>query len=136
MTEIYVELPQCSVMMPAGSQQPSTLATSRNRCVDGIASYVLGAAEGDTGDARDVLQAELGNGLAGLLLVARVDGDSSTAGDDGLLASLRLRVALDGLGDLLIRELFNTGVGHCERVKGSIERRNSRNQQVSSAYDS
>lgn len=81
-----------------------------------MSAYVLGAAEGDTGDARDVLQAELGNGLAGLLLVARVDGDSSAAGDDGLVASLRLRVALDVLGDLLIGKLFNAGVGHCECI--------------------
>lgn len=81
-------------------------------------TYVLRAAEGDTSDAGDVLQAELGNGLASLLLVTGVNGDRSAAGDGGLLAGLglvRAASVLDvGLGDLLIRELFNTGVGHCE----------------------
>ena len=79
--------------------------------------YVLGSAERDTSDAGNVLQAELANGLASLLLVARVDGDSGTAGDGGLVASLRLGGAAGilnvGLGDLLIGKLFNTGVGHC-----------------------
>jgi len=42
---------------------------------------VLGPAESDSGDALDVLEAELGNGLAGLLLVARVDGDGGARGD-------------------------------------------------------
>ena len=57
---------------------------------------VLGAAESDAGDALDVLQAELANGLAGLLLVPVVDGDGSACGDVGL-AGLRLRVGLAGL---------------------------------------
>lgn len=85
---------------------------SRNELV-ARCSYVLGAAESDTGDAGNVLQAELGDGLASLLLVTGVDGDSSTAGNDGLIASLGFGVAFDVLGNLLIGELFNTGVGHC-----------------------
>lgn len=90
-------------------------------------TYVLGAAEGDTGDAGDVLQAELGNGLASLLLVARVDGDSSAGGDAGI-AGLGLGVAalLNVLGDILIGKLFNTGVGHCEYVSESVEIRKGR----------
>lgn len=79
-------------------------------------SYVLGTTESDTSDAGNVLQAELANGLASLLLVARVDGDSGTTGDGGLIASLRLGGAAGilnvGLGNLLVGELFNTGVGH------------------------
>jgi len=88
----------------------------------GAMTYVLGAAEGDTGDAGDVLQAELGNGLASLLLVTRVDGDSSAGGNAGV-AGLGLGVAtlLNVLGDLLIGKLFNTGVGHCECVGESTE---------------
>src|SRR5699024_823780 len=78
-------------------------------------SYVLRTAESNTGDARDMLQTKLANGLAGLLLVPGMDGDRGTAGDGGLLASVRVRVAagfLDVLGGLLIRDFFNTGVGH------------------------
>ena len=59
-----------------------------------------------------MLQTKLANGLASLLLVAVVDGDRGTAGDGGLLASVRVRVAagfLDVLGGLLIRDFFNTG---------------------------
>lgn len=80
-------------------------------------TYVLGAAESDTGDAGDVLQAELGNGLASLLLVARVDGDGGAGGNAGI-TGLGLGVAdlLNVLGDLLIGKLFNTGIGHCEYV--------------------
>jgi hypothetical protein len=82
-------------------------------------AYVLGSAESDTSDTGDVLQAELANGLAGLLLVARVNGDGGTTGDGGLLASLGLRVAAGifdlGLGDLIVREFFNTGIGHFVR---------------------
>ena len=88
-------------------------------------TYVLGAAESDTGDAGDVLQTQLANGLTGLLLVARVDGDIGATGDGGLLARLGLGGAaiLDvGLGDLLIGKLFNTGVGHCECVDEPIEK--------------
>jgi hypothetical protein len=77
---------------------------------------VLGAAEGNASDALDVLQTELANGLAGLLLVPVVNGDGSACGDVGL-AGLRLRVRLAGL-DLdvlhgLIGDLFDTGVRHC-----------------------
>ena len=78
-------------------------------------TYVLGAAEGDTGDARDELQAELANGLAGLLLATGVDSDGSTGGNVGLIASLGARVRgaiLDGLGDLVIVDFFNAGISH------------------------
>ena len=77
---------------------------------------VLGATEGDTGDALDVLQAELSDGLAGLLLVPVVNGDGSACGDVGLaglalgLGALLLEVDVLLLG--LIDELFNTGVRH------------------------
>ena len=76
---------------------------------------VLGAAEGDAGDALDVLQAELANGLAGLLLVPVVNGDGSACGDVGL-AGLRLGVRVASLNlDVLhglVGDLFDTGVGH------------------------
>jgi hypothetical protein len=79
-------------------------------------AYVLGSAESDTSDAGNVLQAELANGLASLLLVTRVDGDGGAGGDVGLIASLRLGAAagiFNGvLGSLLLNDLFNTGVGH------------------------
>lgn len=80
---------------------------------------VLGAAESDAGDALDVLQAELANGLAGLLLVPVVNGDGSASGNVGL-AGLRLRVRVASL-DLdvlhgLIGDLFDSGVCHCECV--------------------
>lgn len=62
-----------------------------------------------------MLQAELANGLAGLLLVPVVDGDGSACGDVGL-AGLRLGVRLAGLDvDVLhglIGDFFDTGVGH------------------------
>ena len=74
---------------------------------------VLGAAESDASDALNVLQAELANGLAGLLLVPVVDGDGSACGDVGL-AGLRLRVGLAGLNvDVLhglIGDLLNAWV--------------------------
>lgn len=79
-------------------------------------SYVLGSAEGDTSNSRDVLQAELSNGLSGLLLVTGVNGDSGAAGDGGLLSSLRLGAAARifdvRLGDFLVGELFDSRVGH------------------------
>lgn len=91
--------------------------SSRDQNDHTICTYVLGAAEGNTGDAGDVLEAKLGNGLASLLLVARVDHDRGTAGDRGLNLTLGLGVALNvGVGDLLIGKLFNAGVGHCECV--------------------
>jgi hypothetical protein len=80
--------------------------------------YVLGSAEGDTGDSRDVLQSELANGLASLLLVAGVNGDGSAAGDGGLVAGLGLglgavtHVLNGGLGDLVVREFFYPGARH------------------------
>lgn len=77
-------------------------------------TYVLGAAESNTGDARDELQAELANGLAGLLLTTGVDSDGGTGGNVGLIASLgaRVRVALDVLDDVVIVDFFNAGVSH------------------------
>jgi hypothetical protein len=77
-------------------------------------TYVLGAAESDTGDARDELQAELANGLAGALLTTGVNSDGGTGGDVGLITSLgaRVRVALDVLDDVVIVDFFNAGVSH------------------------
>jgi hypothetical protein len=79
-------------------------------------THVLRSAEGDACDALNVLQAELGNGLASLLLVAGVDGDGGALGDHGIaflfgVAGLIL-VDLDVLLLGLVGELFNAGVGH------------------------
>jgi hypothetical protein len=84
-------------------------------------THVLRSAEGDACDALDVLQAELGDGLASLLLVAGVNGDGGALGDHGI--ALLLGVAglilldLDVLLLGLVGELFNAGVGHfCDVV--------------------
>lgn len=77
-------------------------------------THVLRSAESDASDALNLLQAELGNGLAGLLLVARVNGDGRASGDAALLA-LRVGAAVVNLLDLLlglVDNLFNTGVRH------------------------
>lgn len=74
-----------------------------------------------------MLQAELGNGLASLLLVARVDGDGGALGDHGITTLLALGLVaglillnLDVLLLRLIGELFNAGVGHfCGVVRSS-----------------
>ena len=87
-------------------------------CAAAIAActHVLRSAEGDACDALNVLQAELGDGLASLLLVAGVDGDGRALGDHGI--ALLLGVAglilldLDVLLLGLVGELFNAGVGH------------------------
>lgn len=70
-----------------------------------------------------MLQAELRDGLAGLLLVARVDGNLGASGDAGvagtLVARLGAGVIVGDLGNLLlglVGELFDTGVGHGGRV--------------------
>ena len=84
-----------------------------------VSAYVLGSAESDAGDSLDVLQAELRNGLASLLFVARVHCDRGSGGDGGLAALLSVRVGrvfgiLD-LGDLLlglVREFLNAWVSH------------------------
>lgn len=86
-----------------------------------VCTHVLRSAEGDACDALDVLQAELGDGLASLLLVAGVDGDRRALGDHGIALLLRLAglllLNLDILLLGLIGELFNTGVGHfCDVV--------------------
>lgn len=88
-------------------------------------THVLGPAEGDAGDALNVLQAELRDGLAGLLLVARVDSDLGTSGDAGVAGALVARLGagliVGNLGDLLlglVGELFDTGVGHGGRFVG------------------
>jgi hypothetical protein len=85
-----------------------------------VCTHVLRSAESDACDAVDVLQAELGNGLASLLLVAAVDSDRGARGDVGLaLLALALRLLiglllldLDVLLLGLVGELFNAGVGH------------------------
>jgi hypothetical protein len=81
-------------------------------------THVLRSAESDACDALDVLQSELGDGLASLLLVAGVDSDRGTRGDVGLtLLALRLVAGLlllnlDVLLLRLIGELLNAWVGH------------------------
>lgn len=47
---------------------------------------VLRPPEGDTSDALNVLEAELGDSLASLLLVARVDGNAGAGRDVGFAA--------------------------------------------------
>lgn len=84
-------------------------------------THVLRSAESDTGDARNMLQAELSNGLASLLLVARVDGGDGRAGGDGRGFTLSIRVGVlvgildGGLSDLLsgdvLLDFLNTGFG-------------------------
>lgn len=84
-------------------------------------THVLRSAQSDACDALNVLQAELGDGLASLLLVAGVDGDGGALGDHGI--TLLFGVAGLILLDLnvlllwLVGELFNAGVGHfCDVV--------------------
>jgi len=90
--------------------------SSPTNCAE--STHVLRSAEGDACDAVDVLQAELGNGLASLLLVAGVDGDGRARGHvDLALLVLRLVAGLilldlDVLLLGLVGELFNAGVGH------------------------
>lgn len=85
-----------------------------------VETYVLGAAESDSGDARDPDQvALLQQGLAGLLLVARVDYSSRTGGERsiaelfsiGLIAGILFLDRGLGLG-LVVGKLFNSRVGH------------------------
>jgi len=86
------------------------------------ATHVLGSAESDASDALNLLQAELGNGLAGLLLVARVDGDGRAGGDTTLL-TLRVGagvINLDLLLGLVVDNFFNTGVRHFGWFIGSV----------------
>lgn len=66
-----------------------------------------------------MLQAELGDGLASLLLVAGVNGDGGALGDHGITTLLALGLVaglillnLDVLLLGLVGELFNAGVGH------------------------
>lgn len=56
-------------------------------------TYVLGPSERDSGNALNLLQAELEDGLACLLLVSRVHGDRCASGDVGI-ASLGSRAAV------------------------------------------
>ena len=82
-------------------------------------THSLGPAEGHTGDALNVLQAELANGFACLLLVARVHGNGGACGDVALSLALGLgvRVCLLDLDILLLglfRDLLNAWVGHLD----------------------
>lgn len=94
----------------------SRAAASSTHCAGN--THVLRSAEGDACDAIDVLQAELGDGLASLLLVAGVDSDGGARGHADLaLLALRLVAGLilldlDVLLLGLVGELFNAGVGH------------------------
>jgi hypothetical protein len=71
-----------------------------------------------------MLQTQLGDRLASLLLVARVYGDRRSGGDASLaLAARSLAFTLGAVGCLFhlsnllvfVRQLFDTGVGHLER---------------------
>lgn len=82
-------------------------------------THVLGAAEGNAGDARHALEVQLLNGLASLLLVAGVDyglGASGKAGvaslDIGLVIAGVVEILDLGLLNLLLGELLNSGIGH------------------------
>jgi hypothetical protein len=84
-------------------------------------THVLWSTKSNTCDAINMLQSELGNGLASLLLVARVDSDRGARGDVGfalLALGLVAGVFLLDLGVLLlglIGKLFNAWVGHFDR---------------------
>jgi len=79
-------------------------------------THVLGAAESDAGDAGDTGEVQLLDGLAGLLLVARVDHGGRAGGKAGIAAldiGVVARIILDlDVLNLLLGELFNAGVGH------------------------
>jgi hypothetical protein len=82
-------------------------------------TYVLGAAESDTVDARDADEVELLEGLASLLLVAGVDYGSRARRKVGftlILLDVRLVAVLLGLNGrtlgIVIGKLFNAGVRH------------------------
>lgn len=88
-----------------------------------VPTHVLWAAEGDTGDALDAGQVQLLHGLAGLLLVARVNDGSRASGqarvtrlDFGVGAVIVLVLFnLDLLG-FLVGKLFDSGVGHFRKL--------------------
>ena len=78
-----------------------------------------------------MLQAELGNSLASLLLVPGVDGDGAASWDGGIALALRVGAVACVLDvDLLLRlvgELFNAWVGHlCDGLEGGIKLREER----------
>lgn len=82
-------------------------------------TYVLGAAESDTGDSRDAGEVQLLESLASLLLVPGVDDGSGAsrhvalAGLNlGLVAAVILLLLDVHLLRLLIGELLDSGVGH------------------------
>lgn len=78
-------------------------------------THVLGSAKSNTGDAGDLLEVQLLNGLAGLLLIAAVDLDRRAGGAiTGLELGVGAVIVVDlGLGDgLLVREFLDSGVGH------------------------
>jgi hypothetical protein len=84
-------------------------------------THSLWPAESDTGDALDVLQTELADSLACLLLVARVHRDGGACGDASLGLALnfgvRVRLCILDLDVLLlnlVREFLNAWVGHVD----------------------
>ena len=94
------------------SFRPKYLGSARIRT-----THVLRSPQSNPCDTLDMLQPELGDGLARLLLVPAVDGDGCTGGDVGLaalLAGVGAVVLLNlGLGVLrLIGELLDAWVGH------------------------
>lgn len=82
-------------------------------------THSLGPAERHTGDALDVLQTKLADGLACLLFIARVHGNGGACGDVALSLALGfgVRVCLLNLDVLLLRlvaDLLNAWVRHGE----------------------
>lgn len=82
-------------------------------------THSLGPAERHTGDALNVLQAKLADGLACLLLIARVHSNGGTCGDVALSLALGfgVRVCLLDLDVLLLRlvaDFLNAWVRHGE----------------------
>lgn len=81
-------------------------------------TYVLWASQSNSGDAWDSNQAEFGNGLAGLLLIARVDNGGGASWDG--LSGLDLGVGVircfllchNVLGHLLVVQFFDAWVRH------------------------
>lgn len=75
-------------------------------------THVLGAAQSHAGDARNALEVQLLNGLAGLLLVTAVDLDGGARGVASLDFGVGAVILLDLRLDVLVGKLFDSRVGH------------------------
>ena len=98
--------------------EPSHINTTIPPTSNAMQTYVLRSSEGDTGDAGDMLQAQLGDLLARLLLVPGVDSDGgpgrnvTTLGVAGLGLVGGLMVLELDLACLFVAEFFDAGAGH------------------------